>query len=287
MFDLARKSFMKHGDRCFMEENGGVLIVSEALLENENEDIQKKRLFLYEQRQEVLEVVKEIVLNDIRKKELKRHEALGKKDIFCTEKRDFSAAEMCMVCLGEPAGGVFVFPLCEEAHQYACLECLDKEVNRRHVDDRFECRKTLECQTTTPTCKANGGTFGMDEYRKAVGGNEEVSAPAANLQAPARFSLTCDLPNETVLLTEKTTVTLSNIEISVELFFVLLEKTRVTVGENFSITKHTDNGDCIRESDRARKNPLWLERRWAVSPPRSRKHRENGAKQYRLFLEKT
>ncbi|OIR55996.1 MAG: uncharacterized protein A8A55_3258, partial [Amphiamblys sp. WSBS2006] len=45
----------------------------------------------------------------------------------------------------------------------------------------------------------------------------------------------------------KTTVMLSNIEISVELFFVLLFRTRVTVGEIFSITKYTDNGDCIRE----------------------------------------
>ncbi|OIR56221.1 MAG: uncharacterized protein A8A55_3033, partial [Amphiamblys sp. WSBS2006] len=85
------------------------------------------------------------------------------------------------------------------------------------------------------------------------------------LQAPASFLLTCDLPNEAVLLTEKTTVTLKNIEISVELFFVLLEKTRVTVGENFSITEHNDNEDCIREHGMMGETPLWLERRWAVS----------------------
>ncbi|OIR56913.1 MAG: uncharacterized protein A8A55_2333 [Amphiamblys sp. WSBS2006] len=60
--------------------------------------------------------------------------------------------------------------------------------------------------------------FGMDEYRKTIRGNEEgeirLSALAAQLQAPASFSLTHDLPNETVLLTDQTTVTLSNIEIS-------------------------------------------------------------------------
>ncbi|OIR55997.1 MAG: uncharacterized protein A8A55_3257 [Amphiamblys sp. WSBS2006] len=64
MFDLARKSFAKHGDNFFLEETGGVLIVSEALLEKGHEDIQKKREFLYEKRQEVLEVVKQRVMKD-------------------------------------------------------------------------------------------------------------------------------------------------------------------------------------------------------------------------------
>ncbi|OIR56195.1 MAG: uncharacterized protein A8A55_3059, partial [Amphiamblys sp. WSBS2006] len=66
--------------------------------------------------------------------------------------------------------------------------------------------------------------------------------------------------------TEKTTVTLKNIEISEKLFFVLLEKTRVTVGENFSITKHTDNGDCIREHVMMGETPVYLGRDVAVSP---------------------
>ncbi|OIR55773.1 MAG: uncharacterized protein A8A55_3481, partial [Amphiamblys sp. WSBS2006] len=68
----------------------------------------------------------------------------------------------------------------------------------------------------------------MDEYRKAAGGSGSgrcrllLSALAAQLQAPASFLLTCDLPNEAVLLTDQTTVTLSNIEISEKLFSVLL-----------------------------------------------------------------
>ncbi|OIR57304.1 MAG: uncharacterized protein A8A55_1936, partial [Amphiamblys sp. WSBS2006] len=111
--------------------------------------------------------------------------------------------------------------------------------------------------------------FGMDEYRKTIRGSEEgeirISALVAQLQAPASFSLTHDLPNETVLLTDQTTVTLSNIEISVELFFVLLRKTRVTIEEAFSITEYVDNEDCIREHGMARNRPFCLERSLAVS----------------------
>ncbi|OIR57715.1 MAG: uncharacterized protein A8A55_1519 [Amphiamblys sp. WSBS2006] len=146
MFDLAQESFAKHGDSFFLEETGGVLIVSEAVLEKRHKEIQQKRHFLFSKRQEVL------------------------------------------------------------------------------------------------------------------------SALVAQLQAPASFLLTCDLPNEAVLLTEKTTVTLKNIAISVELFFVLLEKTRVTVGENFSITKHDYSYDCIREHGMMIETPFRLKRRWAVSP---------------------
>ncbi|OIR56064.1 MAG: uncharacterized protein A8A55_3190, partial [Amphiamblys sp. WSBS2006] len=100
MFDLARISFAKHGDSFFLKKNGGVLIVSEAVLNNGHEDIQKKR-------QEVLEVVKQKMFDDIRQKELERHEAFG------TEKRDLSGV-MCMACEDESVDGVFLFPLCEE-----------------------------------------------------------------------------------------------------------------------------------------------------------------------------
>ncbi|OIR56059.1 MAG: uncharacterized protein A8A55_3195, partial [Amphiamblys sp. WSBS2006] len=56
-----------------------------------------------------------------------------------------------------------------------------------------------------------------------------------------------------------------NIEISVKLFFVLLEKTKVDVGENFSIAEHADSEDCIREHSMARKSSFWLRRHGAVS----------------------
>ncbi|OIR55983.1 MAG: uncharacterized protein A8A55_3272 [Amphiamblys sp. WSBS2006] len=103
----------------------------------------------------------------------------------------------------------------------------------------------------------------MDEYMKASG--LILSALLTQLQAPDSFSLAPALPNEAVLLTEKTTVTLSNIEISVKLFFVLLEKTRVAVGGSFSITEHADSEDCIREHSMARNSPVCFGRNEAVS----------------------
>ncbi|OIR56264.1 MAG: uncharacterized protein A8A55_2989 [Amphiamblys sp. WSBS2006] len=91
----------------------------------------------------------------------------------------------------------------------------------------------------------------MDEYRKAIRKNEEgefgLSALLSQFQAPDSFSLTHDLPTEAVLLTDQTAVTLSNIEISSQLFFMLLEKTRVTVGERFSLFNQADGKDCIKE----------------------------------------
>ncbi|OIR57743.1 MAG: uncharacterized protein A8A55_1480 [Amphiamblys sp. WSBS2006] len=113
----------------------------------------------------------------------------------------------------------------------------------------------------------------MDEYRKAAGGSGSgsgrcrllLSALAAQLQAPASFSLTRDLPNEAVLLTDQTTVTLKNIEISSKLFFVLLRKTKITVGKRFSISRHDEKEDCIREHGMARNTPFCLERPEAVS----------------------
>ncbi|OIR55964.1 MAG: uncharacterized protein A8A55_3181, partial [Amphiamblys sp. WSBS2006] len=107
------KSFAKQGDSFFLEETGGVLIVSEALLEKRHKEIQEKSEFLYEKRQEVLEVVKERVLNKLRQKEQKRHKELEEKDILGTEKRDLSGV-MCMACEDESVDGVFLFPLCEE-----------------------------------------------------------------------------------------------------------------------------------------------------------------------------
>ncbi|OIR57260.1 MAG: uncharacterized protein A8A55_1978 [Amphiamblys sp. WSBS2006] len=248
MFDLAHESFAKHRDSFFLEESGGVFIVSEALLENERDDIQKKKEFLYEQRQEVLEVAKQRVLDDIRQKDLERHGALG-------IKRDLSGV-MCMTCEDESVDRVFLFPICEEAHHYACLECLGSAVENNNL---------LVC----PMCREKGDSFGMDEYRKAIGGNEEgglmLSALVTQLQTPDSFSLTQDLPNETILLTNHTTVTLSNVEISVKLFLVLLEKTKVTVGGRFSITKHVRNEDCIREHDMAINRPFCLKRNEVVS----------------------
>ncbi|OIR56460.1 MAG: uncharacterized protein A8A55_2793, partial [Amphiamblys sp. WSBS2006] len=156
----------------------------------------------------------------------------------------------------ESEDGVFLFPLCQEAHHHACLECLDVAVK-----DKQE----LIC----PICREEGDRFGMDEYKKAISQNAEglrLSVLITQYQTPDSFSLTQDLPNEAVLLTEKTTVTLSNIEISVKLFFVLLEKTKVTIGERFSIAEHIDSEDCIRDHDMARSSPFCLEKTGGVTP---------------------
>ncbi|OIR57217.1 MAG: uncharacterized protein A8A55_2031, partial [Amphiamblys sp. WSBS2006] len=153
----------------------------------------------------------------------------------------------------ESEDGVFLFPLCQEAHHHACLECLDVAVK-----DKQE----LIC----PICREEGDRFGMDEYKKAIGQSEEgLSALITQYQTPDSFSLIQDLPNETLLLTEKTTVILSNIEISEKLFFVLLEKTRVAIGERFSITEHVESEECIREHGMAKNSLFCLEKTGGVT----------------------
>ncbi|OIR57225.1 MAG: uncharacterized protein A8A55_2016 [Amphiamblys sp. WSBS2006] len=101
----------------------------------------------------------------------------------------------------------------------------------------------------------------MDEYKKAI---DESEKGLSALIIPDIFSLTHHLPNEKILLTDQTTVILSNIEITEKLFFVLLEKTKVTIGEWFSITEHVDSEDCIREHSKARRSPFCLERSYGM-----------------------
>ncbi|OIR56225.1 MAG: uncharacterized protein A8A55_3029, partial [Amphiamblys sp. WSBS2006] len=114
-------------------------------------------------------------------------------------------------------------------------------------------KQTLLC----PICRKEGGSFGLDEYKKAIGQSEEG---LRTLIIPDSFSLTQNLPNETLLLTDQTAVTLSNIEISVNLFFMLLEKTKVTIGERFSIVEYVGSEDSIRKHGMARNSPFCLER---------------------------
>ncbi|OIR57746.1 MAG: uncharacterized protein A8A55_1485 [Amphiamblys sp. WSBS2006] len=248
MIDPAHESSAKHRDSFFLEEKEGVFIVSETFLKKEHEYIQKKKDFLFSQRQEMLEVAKQRVFEDIRERDLEKHEELE-------TKRDLVGV-MCMACEDESEDGVFLFPICEEAHHYACLECLDSVVENNNL---------IVC----PECREKGDTFWKDKYRKAIGENNEgwlrLRAPITQYQTPTIFSLTQNLPNETIFLTDQTTVTLSNIEISEKLFFVLLEKTRVIVGGSFSITEHVENEDWIREHDIAREAPLHLKRNGAVS----------------------
>ncbi|OIR58404.1 MAG: uncharacterized protein A8A55_0811 [Amphiamblys sp. WSBS2006] len=246
MFDLPDESLARHGDCFFLKKDEGVFIVSEASLKNEYEKTQKKKQFLYEQRQKVLEVAKQKVLGGVKQKDLEKQRGLEAEGVSDMERRDFSGA-VCMGCGDDECeDGVFLLPLCKEAHHHACLECLDGAVKDKQI---------LIC----PICRDEGDRFGMNEYKKAIGQNEERLSPViTQYQTPGSFSLTQDLPSETLLLTEKTTVTLSNIEVSVKLFLVLLEKTKVTIGERFSITEHVDSEDCIREHGMARKTPVYL-----------------------------
>ncbi|OIR55902.1 MAG: uncharacterized protein A8A55_3352, partial [Amphiamblys sp. WSBS2006] len=99
---------------------------------------------------------------------------------------------------------------------------------------------------------------GRRQFR--AGRVQESEEGLRTLIIPDSFSLTHHLPNEPILLTDQTTVTLSNIEISVILFFILLEETKVTIGERFSITKDVESENCIREYSMARRSPFCLER---------------------------
>ncbi|OIR57213.1 MAG: uncharacterized protein A8A55_2026, partial [Amphiamblys sp. WSBS2006] len=128
MFNLAQESFARHRDSFFLRKDGGVLIVSEESLKSEYEEIQKKWLFLYEQRQKTLEVIKQNVLGGVKQKYLEKQRALEEEGASGMEERDFSGA-VCMACGDdESEDGVFLFPLCQEAHHHACLECLDVAV---------------------------------------------------------------------------------------------------------------------------------------------------------------
>ncbi|OIR55976.1 MAG: uncharacterized protein A8A55_3280, partial [Amphiamblys sp. WSBS2006] len=127
MFDLLHESFAKHRDSFFLRKDGGVLIISKAFFKSEYEEIKKKLLLLYEQRQKTLEVIKQNVLGGVKQKYLEKQRAL-EEGASGMEERDFSGA-VCMACGDdESEDGVFLFPLCQEAHHHACLECLDVAV---------------------------------------------------------------------------------------------------------------------------------------------------------------
>ncbi|OIR57748.1 MAG: uncharacterized protein A8A55_1487 [Amphiamblys sp. WSBS2006] len=110
MIDLAHKSFAKHRDSFFLEESGGVLIVSETVLEKERDDIQKKKEFLFSKRQKVLEVAKQRVLDKEKEEDPEKHKALEASCVSDRERKVFSSTK-CLVCGGS---GESLLPLCEE-----------------------------------------------------------------------------------------------------------------------------------------------------------------------------
>ncbi|OIR55664.1 MAG: uncharacterized protein A8A55_3590, partial [Amphiamblys sp. WSBS2006] len=74
------------------------------------------------------------------------------------------------------------------------------------------------------------------------------------------FSLTTAPLNKAVLLSEKTTVVLRDVALSDRVFSVLLSKTKVSVGECFSIFGDNEDEDCIREHCIERNTPFFLRR---------------------------
>ncbi|OIR55609.1 MAG: uncharacterized protein A8A55_3645, partial [Amphiamblys sp. WSBS2006] len=118
-----------------------------------------------------------------------------------------------------------LLPLCKAAHlSSVCLECLDRGTEEE--------REKMLCRYC-----GKEDTFAIDTYRKITEeiAREDAASPEKEAglteeevlgilkpYTPDCFELAETLPGEETLLTEKTTVTLENIEISSQLFFILL-----------------------------------------------------------------
>ncbi|OIR56706.1 MAG: uncharacterized protein A8A55_2545, partial [Amphiamblys sp. WSBS2006] len=145
----------------------------------------------------------------------------------------------CMFC-GDGNTDSLLLPLCKTHLFFVCLGCVDK--------GNEEEKKKILC----PYCKEKD-KLAVDTYREIaaeIAGEDTLNA-LESYQTPGCFKLTTTLPSEATFLSKKTTaVTLENIEISSQLFFTLLRKTRVCVGENFSLSDQAFDvdGDCIKEN---------------------------------------
>ncbi|OIR57135.1 MAG: uncharacterized protein A8A55_2107 [Amphiamblys sp. WSBS2006] len=135
----------------------------------------------------------------------------------------------CMVCCEGSSEELFLFPTSREAH-----------------DGR--------------------DTFAMTEYKRILSERQEEFLNYLTAQltthTPSEFlPTTTNIPNRPTLLTEQTKVSLENIAISEALFFVLLSKTKVRVGENFSLFGEENDGDSIAEHGIARYAPALLRKK--------------------------
>ncbi|OIR57380.1 MAG: uncharacterized protein A8A55_1860 [Amphiamblys sp. WSBS2006] len=209
-------SFRNHD---FVEINKGLLIVPNIAYEHQGE-VRAIQESLFRLKQEVLV-------------------ASGRSDV----------GAMCIACEDNNSDGVFLFPICREAHHFVCLGCLKDEAERG--TERIVCPYDRE------------DPFAMTEYRRIISERREafrnqqeelLNHLAVQLpHAPSDFLLsTTNIPDNPSLLTEKTTVSLENIAISEFFFFVLLSKTKVRVGENLSLFGDNNGEDCIAEHGMAR-----------------------------------
>ncbi|OIR56831.1 MAG: uncharacterized protein A8A55_2419 [Amphiamblys sp. WSBS2006] len=163
--------------------------------------------------------------------------------------------ESCMFCCEENTV-CLLLPLCKAPLHpfFVCLECLCRGTEEEKMN--------MQC----PYCKEKD-KFAVDTYREIaveIAGEGAANAKKGDELAaifveeevlgilkpstPDCFELTATLPSKRTLLSKKTIVIMENIEISSQLFFALLRKTRVCVGERFSISAHTADGDCIKDT---------------------------------------
>ncbi|OIR56742.1 MAG: uncharacterized protein A8A55_2507 [Amphiamblys sp. WSBS2006] len=217
---LQNTFFARYKNKYFVEINDGLLIVPKIAYEHP-EEVKAREQSLFKLKQRLLE-------------------ASGRSD----------AGAVCMICSEGSTEEVFLFPTSREANHFVCLDCLKKEAEGEtkmilYPDDRED-------------------PFAVTEYRRICFEHREewkrflkelVAQPP---HIPDEFSLTTTIPNKKTLLTEQTTVSLENIAISATLFFVLLSKTKVRVGENLSLFGEEDGEDCIEEHDTTRNTPVLL-----------------------------
>ncbi|OIR57136.1 MAG: uncharacterized protein A8A55_2108 [Amphiamblys sp. WSBS2006] len=215
--------FGSYKKKYFVERDEGVLIVPNITYDHQRE-IRTEEECLFKLKQEVLE-------------------ANGRSDV----------GAVCMICCEGSKEGKFLFPTCREAHHlFVCLDCLKKEEERG--TERIVC----------PYDRMD--RFAMVEYKRILSERQEEFLNQLTVQpttnTPSVFLLTTtNIPDNPTLLTEQTTVSLENIAVSEDFFFVLLSKTKVRIGENFSLFGDKDGEDCIAEHGMARNTPVLLKKK--------------------------
>ncbi|OIR57326.1 MAG: uncharacterized protein A8A55_1913 [Amphiamblys sp. WSBS2006] len=222
-------SFARYKNKYFVERNEGLLIIPNVAYEHP-EEVKAIQESLFKLKQEVLE-------------------ASGRTD----------ADAQCMICCEGSKEGKILFPTCREPHHlFVCLDCLKKEDGRG--TERIVCPHDRE------------DPFAMTEYRRIVSEQREAfrnqreeflsrMATQPTTHTPSVFSMkTTTIPDEKTFLTEQTTVSLENVAISEGLFFVLLSKTKVRVGDNFSLFGNKNGEDCIKEHGMERYTSVFLKK---------------------------
>ncbi|OIR57324.1 MAG: uncharacterized protein A8A55_1915, partial [Amphiamblys sp. WSBS2006] len=149
----------------FVERAEGFLIIPNTPHESQ-EEVRAREESLFRLKQEVLE-------------------ASGRTD----------ADAVCMICRDDNSDGAFLFPICREAHYFACLGCLKKEAERGTGE--IVCPHDRE------------DPFAMTEYKRIYFELREAFLNRLTAQltthTPSEFlPTTTNIPNRPTLLTKKT-----------------------------------------------------------------------------------